>query len=132
MKEDEGRDLEAYFDQTYLPLTEAVAIYKPEVLAGSAGSFETLMDVLQMDMKADVIPLTENAYELPIIPAKKCIEMLVHSTRAKREQLKGLVAFRMEMIASAALMTGWVLKKFEMNRIITSLYSLKEGALLDA
>lgn len=127
---EEIQALKLHFTDTFKPLSEAMEMYKPRILAGSAGSFETLKEILEKDMYFETVSLTENAFELPFQNTMQCLQMLIHSTRKEREQLKGLATFRMEMIAVAALMTLWVISKSEIKRIITSYYSLKEGALM--
>lgn len=130
LTQEEVQVLEQHFAETYKPLSEAMEMYKPRILAGSAGSFETLKEVLEQDMHLQTVSLTENAFQLPFENTIQCLQMLIHSTRKEREKLNGLATFRMEMIAVAALMTLWVISKSEMKRIITSYYSLKEGALM--
>jgi len=59
----------------------------------------------------------------------RCAELLIHSTFLQRQQLQGLATFRIEMIVVAMLMTKWVMKNCNLQRLIVSQYSLKEGLL---
>ena len=126
----EIKDLEDHFAQSYRTLTDAMREYKPKIMVGSAGSFETLRDVMEKDMNTTVNALTPHAFELPMWQAKQCMNLLICSSHAERMQLSGLVSFRMEMIAAASLMTRWVVNEYSIRTLIASMYSLKEGALI--
>lgn len=130
LSNDEIQILEDHFAQSYQTLTDVMRIYKPGILVGSAGSFETIRDVLEKDRGTPITARTPNAFELPLLPAMECMNMLIHSSHGERSQLSGLVKFRMEMIASAALMTRWVMTQYSIKTLIASTYSLKEGALI--
>lgn len=130
LSDNEIQNLEDHFAQSYQTLTDIMRKYKPRILVGSAGSFETISDILEKDRTTPVTAVTPYAFELPLLPAMECMNMLIHSSHAERSQLSGLVSFRMEMIASAALMTRWVMTQYSIKMLIASMYSLKEGALV--
>lgn len=121
--------LEKHFAEFFEPLIDAFRLYQPTVLVGSAGSFETIAEVLVKDFEEEIIQLTSHAQEVQPDQFMRCAELLIHSTFLQRQQLQGLATFRIEMIVVAMLMTKWVMKNCNLQRLIVSQYSLKEGLL---
>jgi exopolyphosphatase/guanosine-5'-triphosphate,3'-diphosphate pyrophosphatase len=122
-------EIEDFFSNTFRDLLDAVAQYPPSYMVGSAGSFESLIDIAKVDCGYTSYPITKQAQEVDIEDAKSCIDMLVHSTTAQRELLKGLVLFRIEMIVPSMLLTRWLIQSCGISKLICSAYSLKEGML---
>ena len=121
--------LEQYFSEIFAPLLQVCKVYQPIVLVGSAGSFETVIDIIVQDFEELIIPLTPNAAEVYEEQFMKCCEMLIHSTAMQRQQMEGMASFRIDMIVVAMLMTRWVMKQGNLKRLIVSQYALKEGLL---
>jgi exopolyphosphatase/guanosine-5'-triphosphate,3'-diphosphate pyrophosphatase len=127
---DEIQTLEQYFSEMFEPLMQICSVYRPNILVGSAGSFETVIDIILKDFEELVVPLTPNADEVHQEQFIKCSELLIHSTANQRHQMKGMASFRVDMIVVAMLMTRWVMKQCNLQRLIVSQYALKEGLLI--
>lgn len=122
-------EIDNFFSKTFRDLRLAIAQYPPTCMVGSAGSFESLIDIAKIDCGYTSNTITKQAQELDIEDAKSCINMLIHSTTAQRELLKGLVSFRIEMIVPSMLLTRWLIQSCGIDKIICSAHSLKEGML---
>lgn len=124
--------LEKHFTDMFESLLNACRLYQPTLLAGSAGSFETIAEVLVKDIEEELVQLTPHAQEVQPDQFRQCAELLIYSTILQRQQMQGLATFRIEMIVVAMLMTNWVMKHCNLQRLIVSQYSLKEGLLFAA
>lgn len=111
------------------PLADAINTYMPKVLVGSAGSFETLVDVVIKDLAVVPLSLSHQAYEIRREDFDVFVEIMQTSTMEQRSRMKGMITFRVEMITVAALLMQYVVESFQVKRIIASNYSLKEGVL---
>jgi len=120
--------LDRHFDKALLPLMEVLQVYKPSILIGSSGTFDTLSDIfcLQHDIHKSQeeieTPLSlEGFYEI--------YNDLVKKNRAQRMLIPGMIEMRVDMIVVACCMIKYILSRHPFNRIRVSTYALKEGVL---
>jgi exopolyphosphatase/guanosine-5'-triphosphate,3'-diphosphate pyrophosphatase len=125
----EVAQLHLYLDKTLTPLFSAVAQYQPELLIGSAGAFETLVDVLINDLAVIPHSLSLHAFEIRKHDFEVFVEIMKTSTSEQRARLRGMIPFRIEMITVAALLMDFVVNQTQLKRIVASNYALKEGVL---
>jgi len=121
--------LKKYFTNELLSLTDAIKNFSPVILIGSAGSFETLVDVVLKDFEVIPNSLSKHAFEIRRADFEMFYELMITSTIEQRSKLKGMIDFRIEMIVVAAILMKYIVDEFEIKKIIASNYSLKEGAL---
>ena len=123
--------LQSYLVHNIRLVRDALPEFPCHTLIGSAGSFETLVDVLKDDIQIpdSVIPLSEHATEITLDGFDAFIQLITQLDAKGRAELKGMVDFRVEMIVVAAILMDVVVKRFDITRIIASNYSLKEGML---
>lgn len=125
-------ELTTYVVHNIKLLRDALVEFPAKVLVGSAGSFETLVDVLNLDLKHGITAIgNNNAYEIELDAFEAYVPFITGKSKSELSQLKGMVDFRVEMIVVATILMDVIVKRFEMNRIIASTYSLKEGMLFD-
>jgi exopolyphosphatase/guanosine-5'-triphosphate,3'-diphosphate pyrophosphatase len=125
----EVAQLHQYLDKTLTPLFSAVAQYQPELLIGSAGAFETLVDVVINDLAVIPHSLSLHAFEIRKHDFEVFVEIMKTSTSEQRARLRGMIPFRIEMITVAALLMDFVVNQTQLKRIVASNYALKEGVL---
>lgn len=106
-------------------LKEACAKYKPQVLIGSAGAFETFAAMLLPDINIKNI----SSASLDVSAYKLLAGKLIQSTHAEREQMPDLVSLRVDMIVIAALITSYIIEELDLKSISLSTYDLKMGVL---
>ena len=121
--------LYAYLEQQLLPLTNAVHQYAPETLIGSAGSFETLIDIFYQKSKNRFPSPEEVTFDLPKAAFYDAFQQIMTKNRAERMVIKGMIELRVEMIVVGVCLIDFVLKKYEIEAIKVSNYALKEGVL---
>lgn len=120
--------LDNFLEKKLQPLLEASKIFKPEVLIGSSGTFDTLAEIYSLRYK---LSRTTEAYEspLPIEDYYSIYEDIIHKTSEERMQIPGMIEMRVEMIVVACALINFVLEKLMIKEIRISAFSLKEGVL---
>jgi exopolyphosphatase/guanosine-5'-triphosphate,3'-diphosphate pyrophosphatase len=120
--------LNALFDRELSPLFEEIEKYKPTVMVGSSGTFDTLSDIfcikhdIHKSFEEIETPLTlEGFYEI--------YKDLITRNRASRMLIPGMIEMRVDMIVVACCLVRYLLEKYSFSRIRVSTYSLKEGVL---
>jgi exopolyphosphatase/guanosine-5'-triphosphate,3'-diphosphate pyrophosphatase len=108
-----------YLAEKLQPLTEAVARYKPTVLVGSSGTFDTLCDI-------DALSKSDNSRQL----AQPAASTLTIADFYKIHQaILGMLEMRVDMIVLATIAVDFVLQQYNLQEIRVSAYALKEGVL---
>lgn len=121
--------LKDYLEEELLPLTNAVHQYAPVCIIGSAGSFETLIDLFYMKTQGHLPPLEQSYFELPISEFYDSFLKLVSKNHDERMALAGMIELRVDMIVVGVCLIDFVLKRFGIQQIKVSNYALKEGVL---
>jgi exopolyphosphatase / guanosine-5'-triphosphate,3'-diphosphate pyrophosphatase len=120
-----------YLEESTQDLTEVVAKHKVNVLVGASGSFETFASMVRED---EIPAETETSMEAALFPIdlpvfENLSAVLIASTIAEREKMKGLEPMRIEMIVLACLFVKFILQKLGITQIYQTNYSLKEGVI---
>ena len=124
----EVEQLNRFFDQTLKPLALAAAQFRPAVLVGSSGTFDTLSDIHRERAGLPIIPhdpetpLTFESFD------QTHLELLTKN-RAQRLAIPGMMEMRVDMIVVAVCLIRYLLDHFLFEKIRVSSYSLKEGVL---
>ncbi|MDI9868257.1 Ppx/GppA phosphatase family protein [Flectobacillus roseus] len=118
-----------YLEDALLPLTNAVHQYAPECIIGSAGSFETLVDMYWHKLHGEWSPREQVSFDLPISSFKESFLALVSQDREKRMQIPGMIELRVDMIVVGVCLIDFILKRYDIEQIKVSTYALKEGVL---
>ncbi|MCY7349454.1 MAG: phosphatase, partial [Cytophagaceae bacterium] len=111
------------------PLTNAIHQYAPTELIGSAGSFETLIDLSFWRRFGHAAPSDLVSEPLPVDDFYRSRELLLTLPRAERLTLPGMIELRADMIVVGVCLIDFVLKKCGLDQIRVSTYALKEGVL---
>ncbi|ARS37437.1 phosphatase [Pontibacter actiniarum] len=120
----------AYLEEKLQPLTEAVAKYKPTVLVGSSGTFDTLCDI-DAQSKGDTSRTTAPpvASTLAVKAFRTVHQDLLRKNHEERLAIPGMLEMRVDMIVLASIAADFVLQKYNLQEIRVSSYALKEGML---
>ncbi|MFC0183960.1 phosphatase [Pseudarcicella hirudinis] len=121
--------MQNFLEEQLLPLTNAVHQYAPEVLIGSAGSFETLVDLHYHKLKGGFPEKELVSFDLPLSEFQDSFQKIMSLDRAGRMALPGMIELRVDMIVVGVFLIQFVLKKYEIQDIKVSTYALKEGVL---
>ncbi len=123
------QSLKDYLEEQLLPLTNAVHQYAPICVIGSAGSFETLIDLYFMKTFGQLPPTEQVSFELPITEFYDSFLKIVSSNREQRMALAGMIELRVDMIVVGVCLIDFVLKRYDIRQIKVSNFALKEGVL---
>jgi len=99
--------------------------FKPTVLIGSAGAFETFAVLLQKDLDIENIASTT----ISVRGYHDLAARLLASTHEERTHMEGLIPLRVDMIVMAVILTNYVLEEFKLEKMWLSTYDLKMGVL---
>jgi exopolyphosphatase / guanosine-5'-triphosphate,3'-diphosphate pyrophosphatase len=121
--------LRDYLEEQLLPLTNAVHQYAPVCVTGSAGSFETLIDMFYMKTYGHLPSPEQISFDLPISEFYDSFLKLVSKNHDERMAILGMKELRVDMIVVGVCLIDFVLKRFDIQKIKVSNYALKEGVL---
>ncbi len=122
-----------YLEEKLQPLTEAVIKYKPTVLVGSSGTFDTLCDIdahSKGDTSRQQNPPVASSITLPDF--YRIHHQLLQKNHTERLAIPGMLEMRVDMIVPASVTIDFILQKYHLKNILVSLYALKEGVLQQA
>lgn len=126
--EEEIRNLDQYFEASLRDLFVAVEKFKPSVLVGSSGTFDTLSEIyciqqnIQYDETDPETPLTVDSFY-------STYKELIFKNRTERMTIPGMIEMRVDMIVVACCLIRYMLENYSIKNIRVSTYSLKEGVL---
>ena len=121
--------LRDYLEEQLLPLTNAVHQYAPVCLIGSAGSFETLIDMNYMKNYGQLPSADQISFELSLTEFYDSFQKLVSKNHKERMALPGMKELRVDMIVVGVCLIDFILKRFDIHQIKVSNFALKEGVL---
>jgi exopolyphosphatase/guanosine-5'-triphosphate,3'-diphosphate pyrophosphatase len=127
-------NIESYLEEVLEPLKAALGQTEIkgeplDILVGSAGSFETLLDVLRLDLHKNYNSQTPFAHWVSQENCNLFYQFIIGSSTLERQQMKGLLDFRVDMIVVATVLMRYVQLRFGLNQLCASNYALKEGLL---
>jgi exopolyphosphatase / guanosine-5'-triphosphate,3'-diphosphate pyrophosphatase len=119
--------LEKYFENQMNGLDAAVASYRPSILVGASGTFDTFASMLLSAKRNGNDNTTFRLINMN--DYMQLHSQLLISTLAERSLMKGLEAMRIEMIVPASIFVNFVLRKYSIKEMIQTTFSLKEGVV---
>lgn len=124
----EVSDIESYYAHALKPLLEEVDRYRPTMMVGASGTFDTLA---AMAAHRFGIGLSEKTSSVVIAPEyyREIHLALLHSTMEERRNMPGMEPVRVEMIVPATIFINFVYHSSNLESITQSRYALKEGVM---
>ncbi len=119
--------IRSYLTKILEPLTRSLPATIP-VLIGTSGFFDTLED---MAVAGNYLPQHHGALyrEIPPDLFNRLYHLILPLNVHQRAVFPGMIPFRAEMIMMAFELTRYIIEQYEVQQIITTPYSMKEGAL---
>ncbi len=121
-------ELEHILENGLTDFFEAVARYKPTVMVGSSGAFDSFADMIYHVDPVFTHPYTVKSNILGYDQFINLYGLLIGSTYAERLKMKGLIEMRADLIVLAAIIVRYLLERCKIVSLIQSEYALKEGA----
>lgn len=128
VKSEDIQNLKNYLKLSLHPLGKAVNKFKPELLIGCSGTFDTLRDIYCI---RNNIHEEKKVREFPInIKAFLSIHLeIIGKNKKERLAIPGMAPMRADMICMSSQLIHFTLTKFPIKQLNASSYSLKEGIL---
>ena len=123
------KELTRYLDGKLGELFKAALQYRPSILIGSSGAFESFAEVIELEKGKSFNLKQTRVYEFDTDDLLDLIERLAKSTHKERAAIKGIIPVRVDMIVVASLITIYIMQKIGLTDVTMSTYSLKEGVL---
>lgn len=126
-------EIKNFIDTQLSELYEQTTLHKITGLIGASGSFETFLAMIEGRVISDEIASDKisNSTPIPLGLFNSLHSKLIHSTSLERSKMKGLEPMRIEMIVLASLFVNFIIGKLNIQKIIQSNFSLKEGVLYE-
>lgn len=125
------KELTAYLNTQLIDLFKAAIKYRPSLLIGSSGAFESFAEVIELENGKTFNLQDTKIYEFDTDDLLDLIERLVKSNHHKRATIKGIIPVRVDMIVVASLVTIYIMQKLALTEVTLCTYSLKEGVLAE-
>jgi exopolyphosphatase/guanosine-5'-triphosphate,3'-diphosphate pyrophosphatase len=128
---EEIAEIKKYLKENLSPLFEMRKKYNPVELIGSSGAFDSVVEMIHGELGGEPLIDSKTGYEINIGEYQRISRLVLSSTLEERKQIKGLTPMRFDMIVVSCLLIDFVLEEFDLRQMRVSVYSLKEGALVD-
>lgn len=128
ISQEDVKHLKDYVAEKLQSLTQAVATFRPQVLIGSSGTFDTLDEINLRRKKIDTL----NYEKESAFSTQNFEEMygdLLGKNRAQRLAIPGMIEMRVDMIVVASCLLHCVLSSYQLPQVRVSPYALKEGLI---
>ena len=119
---------EAWLRERLGPVIERIQSQHIRLLAGSAGSFDTLIDL----QNGGDLPAHPRWNALPMADFQHWYDVLLGASRAERAALPGMKPIRVDMMVYALLLIRLLAEATGAQEIQCCRWSLREGALVSA
>jgi exopolyphosphatase / guanosine-5'-triphosphate,3'-diphosphate pyrophosphatase len=119
--------VEDYLKLELADLEEPIKQFKPKMIVGSSGSFDTYRSILSA--KGVIVSNSNPSIEIPIDEYFKLHKHLISTTTVERNAIPGMDPMRVEMIVLATVFTNYLIQSFDISIMMQSSYALKEGAV---
>lgn len=110
-------------------LFKAVGKHKPIELIGSSGAFDSIVDMMAGKYNTESLHEGQTEYSVFLPDYFPLSKQIIASTLKERQQVKGLIEMRVDMIVISCLLVNFVLEQLNLKTLRVSTYSLKEGVL---
>jgi exopolyphosphatase / guanosine-5'-triphosphate,3'-diphosphate pyrophosphatase len=123
--------LNKYLSEKLAPLAQAMQQYPVTKLVGSAGSFDSICELINEHFGLHLLQHGETWCNMDIDHYKQIHQKLLLSTIEDRKQMAGLVDYRVEMMVVASCLINYVLSSNNLSGLFCATYSLKEGVMFE-
>jgi len=121
----------SYLSEQLLDLNAKVNEFKPSLLIGTSGAFDSFVDMIAAVKDVPGINEGNQTYPIAIDDFKIMYHQTMQSTYEDRLQIKGLLPMRVDMIVISFLLSNFVLNSCSIDEFYCCTYSLKEGILME-
>lgn len=128
--ERELQTIHLYLQNELIPLTNAIQYYgQVNELIGSSGAFDSVIDMIHGELNGEPLVTGKTEYAISLENYSYISNKVIASAYQQRQQIKGLIEMRVDMIVISCLLINAILQNYSIPNFTASTYSLKEGAL---
>lgn len=120
---------EKYIEEKTLSLNDAILKHPVSTLVGSSGSFDTFARMISQKFRPAGYLDNKISFEINLAEYYILHKELIESTIEERKKMQGLALMRVEMIVLASIFVNYIIKKYNIKKLIQSDYALKEGVI---
>ena len=120
---------EKYLEENLEMLFSTCQDYKPQMLIGSSGSFDTFAEMIAHQFYSPQILENKTEYIFNLEEFNLIYLKLIASNRAERTQMRGMIPIRVDMIVIASIFVNLIINKLKIEKMVLSTHAMKEGIL---
>lgn len=124
---DQISDIENYLIDELEPLVNAIKQFPVTKLVGSSGAFDSFAEMVHYKKTKESLSKVETNYNISLDEYHNLYQEIIAKDKGERYVIPGLEAIRVNTIVMSSILTKVVLNLTNVNEIIQSSYSLKEG-----
>ena len=121
-----------FFDTEFQELDKTVDHYKPYMLIGTSGSFETISKLVEVRKNRPLRKISTASYKLSRTRVQELHDFIVKMPEKKRKEVEGMDMIRVDLIAIAMVFVHHIIKKYNFEKVTYCEFALKEGLLTEA
>lgn len=122
--------IQVYLELILSELKSVANKYRPRVLIGSAGAFETFAALCQI--KSGTVSEILKSFQFDKSLLDIVLLDMIGSTHQERANNAAILSVRTDMIVVASVLTREVIKFLNVSSVMMSAYALKEGLIIDS
>ena len=127
--QEEIQTIEHHLKSELKDLIENIQTFPCKTLIGSSGSFDTLVEMIGFKFNNLELKNKKPSCDIHLEHYKWAQDFLIQSTLSERLNTKGIVTMRADMIVLSVIFINFILREFDIKKMIRSKYALKEGAM---
>lgn len=127
----EINELNSFLEDRLVTLKEALQQYSVTKLVGSAGSFDSICELINTKFSTKLLQNDETWCQIPMQQYIVIHNTLLLSNYRDRLNMDGLAGYRVEMMVISSCLIQYVVQAFGIKQMFCSTYALKEGALYE-
>ncbi len=127
--ESEKNNINAYLKTEFASLLNAIKQFPPTELIGSSGAFDSVIDMIDGKHNTGKTNETQTEYLIDLNYYHEISELIKKSTIEERQNIKGLIEMRVDMMVISCLLIDFILTECQIKTFKASSYSLKEGVI---
>jgi exopolyphosphatase/guanosine-5'-triphosphate,3'-diphosphate pyrophosphatase len=123
--------LHQYLDERLAPMFSALEKHSAHNLIGSSGAFETFAELVERSKGNEFNLKQTPVYNFEQQDLSHVIENIVQANHDERAAMKGIIPVRVDMIVVASVLTSYLIDRMNIQHVVMSAYSLKEGVIAE-
>jgi len=123
--------LNVYLQENLISLLAVASKYPTDSLIGSSGAFETFAEVIELEKGNPFDLKAIKNYTFQKDDLINVTDKLIASSHLERENTKGIIPVRIDMIVVASIITRFIMQALSIDQVCMSTNSLKEGVLAE-